>query len=150
METEKGETKEDFENEEEIKENCEIKINNIIIRFSYYHKFNKEGKYIIQYLFKKKLSKINHMFYRCSSITYIDLSHFNTQSVKKMWEIFFKCYSLKNINLSNINTQNVTNMGYIFSDCSSLTTINLFNSNNQNATDMHTMFWEFLKEYKFV
>ena len=40
------------ENEKEIKENCEIKINNEIVPFSYFHKFDKVGKYKIQYLFK--------------------------------------------------------------------------------------------------
>ena len=44
-----------FENEKEIKENIEIKINGKIIEFSYYYKFNKEGKYKIEYLFKNKL-----------------------------------------------------------------------------------------------
>ena len=34
-----------FENEKEIKENCIIKINNKIIPFNYYNKFNEKGKY---------------------------------------------------------------------------------------------------------
>ena len=40
-----------FENEKEIKENCIIKINNKIIPFNYYNKFNEKGKYKIEYLF---------------------------------------------------------------------------------------------------
>ena len=46
----KLEDKEDdfkYENEKEIKDNCEIKINNIIIPFNYFYKFNKIGKYKI-------------------------------------------------------------------------------------------------------
>ena len=35
-----------YENEKEIKENIKIKINDKIIPFSYYYKFEKEGKYI--------------------------------------------------------------------------------------------------------
>ena len=35
----------EYENEKEIKDNCEIRINNEIIPFSYFHKFNKKGKY---------------------------------------------------------------------------------------------------------
>ena len=42
-----------YENEKEIKENIEIKINEKIIEYTYYYKFNKEGKYIIEYSFKK-------------------------------------------------------------------------------------------------
>ena len=36
----------DNENEKEIKDNCEIRINNELIPFSYFHKFNKKGKYM--------------------------------------------------------------------------------------------------------
>ena len=35
-------------NEEEIKENCKIEINNEIIPFCYFYKFNKIGKYKIK------------------------------------------------------------------------------------------------------
>ena len=45
-------------NEKEIKENCEIRINNEIIPFSYFYTFKNKGKYKIKYSFKNKLSKI--------------------------------------------------------------------------------------------
>ena len=35
-----------YKNEKEIKENCEIKINNKIIPFSYFYKFEQKRKYI--------------------------------------------------------------------------------------------------------
>ena len=38
-------------NEEEIKEKCIIEINNKIIPFTYYYKFNKKGKFTIKYRF---------------------------------------------------------------------------------------------------
>ena len=135
-------SKEDYknENEKEIKENCEIKINNIIMVFSYFYKFNKKGKYLIKYSFNNILSKINHMFNRCISLKNIDLSNFNTQNVNNISFMFYKCCSLTNINLSNFNTQNVTNMSNIFSGCSSLTNINLSNFNTQNVTNMSSMF----------
>ena len=63
-----------YENEKEIKENCEIKINNNIIPFSYYYKFKNKGKYKIEYTFKNKLSKTCYMFFNCSSLTNINLS----------------------------------------------------------------------------
>ena len=44
-----------YENEKVIKENIEIKINGKKIIFSYLYKFNKEGKYKIEYLFKKNM-----------------------------------------------------------------------------------------------
>ena len=91
-----GDIKE-YYNEKEIKDNCEMRINDEIISFSYKYKFNKKGKYIIKYSFKKNVSKINYLFRAC------------------------KC--LVNINLSNFNIQNVINMELIFSGCSSLTNL---------------------------
>ena len=75
---------------------------------------------------KNKLSKTCFMFWRCSSLTNINLSNFNTQNVTNMGSMFDGCSSLTNINLSNFNTQNVTDMSCMFSCCSSLTNINLF------------------------
>ena len=40
------EYKKENENEKEIKDNCEIIINDELIPFSYFHKFNKKGKYM--------------------------------------------------------------------------------------------------------
>ena len=125
-----------YENEEEIQNNCEILIDNNKIEFSYLYKFEKEGKYLIKYIFNNNLSKTDYMFYECSSLTNIDLSNFNTQNVTNMGDMFNGCSSLTNIDLSNFNTQNVTNMCRMFYDCSSLTNIDLSNFNTQNVTDM--------------
>ena len=48
-----------YENEKEIKENCIIKINNKGIPFNYLYKFKEKGKFIIKYLFKKKIKNAN-------------------------------------------------------------------------------------------
>ena len=93
-------------NEKEIKK-CIIEINNKRINFSYFHKFNKIGKYIIKYSFLKEIIKINYMFSECEYLTNIDLSNFNTQNVTNMCYMFYECNSLTNIDLSNFNTQKV-------------------------------------------
>ena len=59
----------EFENEKEIKENVVIKINGKLINYSCSHKFEKEGKYTLEYLFKNNLTKINHMFSYCELLT---------------------------------------------------------------------------------
>ena len=110
----------ELENEKEIKENCEIRINDEIIPFFYFYKFNKKGKYTIKYIFKNNITKLDWMFSECSSLTNINLSNFNTNNVTNMRYIFYKCSSIKNINLSNFNTNNVKDMSYMFSGCSSL------------------------------
>ena len=53
-------------NEKEIKENIEIKINGKLIEFTYYYKFNKEGKNIIEYSFNNNLTKTCYMFCICN------------------------------------------------------------------------------------
>ena len=113
-----------YENEKEIKDNCKIKINNEIIPFSYFYKFNNKGKYKIIYEFKDKLKKIDYMFYGCDSLMNIDLSNFNTQNANNMSYMFNGCNSLTNLDLSNFNKQNVTNMSWMFSECNKITNIN--------------------------
>ena len=130
-----------YENEKDIKENTEIKIEGEKINFSYYHSFDKKGIYEILYIFKKELSKTNHMFYNCDKITNLYLSNFNTQNVTNMSHMFTCCKTLTKLNLSNLNTQNVTNMSYIFSGCNSLNNLNLSNINTQNLIDISGMFY---------
>ena len=128
------------ENEKEIKENIEIKINKKIIEFTYYYKFKEEGKYIIEYIFKKNLTKTCLMFSNCNTLTNLNLSNFNTQNVTNMCGMFHNCDLLTILNLSNFNTQSVTNMSGIFSGCKSLTNLSLSNFNIENVTDMSHMF----------
>ena len=131
-----------YENEKEIKENCEIRINDELIPFSYFHKFNKKGKYKIKYTFILNIRKINYIFYECSSLTNINLSNFNTNNVTNMSCMFLGCSSLKDINISKFNTNNVTNMSCMFFGCSSLIELNLSNFNTDKVIDMSCMFSE--------
>ena len=129
-----------YKNEKEIK-NCEIRINKeLIIPFNYEHKFKEKGKYIIKYIFKKNLENICLMFYRCTSLTKIDLTNINTDNVTYINGLFSGCSSLTNIDLSNFKTNKVTDMGFLFRRCSSLTNINLSNFNTDNVTGMFCMF----------
>ena len=56
----------DINNEKEIKENCELYLNENKIDFCYKYKFTKEGKNTIKIIFKKPLININCMFYSCN------------------------------------------------------------------------------------
>ena len=138
-EGEEEENKEN-ENEEQIKENIQIKINKKIIDFSYYHKFEKVGKYEIEYSFKSNLTNINYMFYNCLNLTSLNLSKFKTENINNMKSIFDGCESLLNINLSNMDTKNANDMSYMFNDCKSLKSLDLSNFNTKNANDMSNMF----------
>ena len=50
--------------------------------------------------------------------------------------MFNKCSKLSSLNLSDFNTDDVTNMSYMFNKCSSLTSLNLSNFNTNNVKDM--------------
>ena len=99
-----------YDNEKEMKENCEIEINYKNIGFIYNYKFKEKGNYIIKYTFRNNITKTDFMFYGCKLLNNIDLSNFNTENVSNMGHMFDGCESLTNINLSYIKTKNVTNM----------------------------------------
>ena len=82
-----------FKNEDEIKK-CEIKINNEIIPFNYYHQFKSKGKYTIKYSFKNNLKCTCLMFGDCKLLTNINLSNFNTNNVINMSGMFYECEKL--------------------------------------------------------
>ena len=132
----------EFDNEKDIKENIQIKINGETIPFSYMHKFKKEGKYKIEYIFKKNLTKINHMFYGCWKLTSLDLSNYNTKNAINMSYMFYDCFSLSTLNLSNFNTENAEKTVNMFNGCKSLQDINLANSHTQNVNDKSSLFYD--------
>ena len=55
-------------NEDEIKENCDLYLNNNKIDFSYKYKFPKDGKYKIQITIKNPLSNTNYMFFNLKKL----------------------------------------------------------------------------------
>jgi len=127
-------------NEKEIIENIEVRINGEKIEFSYTYKFGKEGKYKIEYLFKKNITRTSYMFYNCHRLIDINLSNFNSQNVIDTRNMFSYSSSLKYINLTNFNTSKVTDMRYMFSGCDSLTSLNLLNLDTKNVINMSEMF----------
>ena len=128
-----------YENEEEIK-NCKIKINDVFIPFTYFHKFTKVGKYSIKYIFVDNITKMDYMFYNCELLSFINLSNLNAQNVINISDIFFDCNSLVEVNLFKEDTPNLVYMAYAFSNCNSLANIDLSKLNTRNVTDMSNMF----------
>ena len=129
-----------YDNKKQIEENCEIKIDGEKIKFSFKHRFEKEGTYEIEYLFKKNITNTSYMFSRCKFLTNLDLSNFNAKDVTNMEYMFENCKSLKSLNLENYNTPNVTNMRGMFSGCDSLINLDLSNLYTMNVYTMYRMF----------
>jgi surface protein len=81
------------------------------------------------------------MFSDCSSLTSLDVSKFNTENVANMREMFYFCRNLTTIDVSGFNTDNVTNMKYMFYDCEHLTSLDVSGFKTDNVTDMSYMFY---------
>ena len=120
--------------------NTELYINDKKFKYEKYFIPEKEGDYNILLKFKINMNDCSFMFYKCSNITKIDLSSFDTQNVTDMRKMFFGCNNLKEIDLSTFNTQSVTNMFGMFGKCKNLNNINLSLFSTENVTDMSYMF----------
>ena len=130
----------EFYNEKDIKESCEIEINDEIIPFSYDYKFKEERQFIIKYSFNHRLKNNNCMFSDCENITEINFAKFYSRDVTNMRGLFWCCKSLININFSNFLTNNVINMAELFIGCESLKNIDLSNFNTENVINMENIF----------
>ena len=114
--------------------------------FSFYKVEN--GKYISNLISinfnnnfnTSNVTNISYMFYKCESLTSLDISNFNTLNVTNMKCMFSDCSSLTSLDLSSFNTANVTNMLSMFYYCTSLTSLNLSNFDTANVTNMLNMF----------
>ena len=70
-----------------------------------------------------RVKNMDHMFYRCLSLTNLDLSSFDTSRVQDMSWMFCHCSTLTTLDLRNFDTARVRNMSRMFYGCSSLTTL---------------------------
>ena len=95
----------------------------------------------LEYLNTEKVTDMYRMFFKCSSLTSLDVTHFNTANVTDMRYMFYKCSSLTSLDVTHFNTANVTDMSYMFSSCSSLTSLDVTHFNTANVTNMSTMFY---------
>ena len=94
----------------------------------------------LEYLNTEKVTDMNCMFFNCSALTSLDVTHFNTAKVTDMNGMFNECSKLTSLDVSKFNTANVTNMGNMFFNCSALTSLDVTNFNTENVTNMNSMF----------
>ena len=81
------------------------------------------------------------MFSVCRSISYLDISNFDTNNVTSMRYMFNSGTSLESLDLSHFQTSKVTTMENMFSVCSRLTSLNLSSFDLSNVTIMASMFY---------
>ena len=94
----------------------------------------------IENLNTENVKDMSDMFYICSGLISLDVTHFNTENVKDMSNIFYGCSGLISLDVTHFNTENVTSMRNMFYSCSSLTSLDVTNFNTANVTDMSNMF----------
>lgn len=72
----------------------------------------------------------------------LDLSHFDTSNVTRMYGMFAGLLWIGALNLSSFDTSNVTNMAFMFSNLHSYKggNLDLSHFDTSNVTDMHNMF----------
>ena len=91
------------------------------------------------------VTNMAHTFRECKLLTSLDVSNFNTANVTNMISMFDGCNLLVSLDLSNFDTSKVTNTGYMFSYCRALTNLNFgtLTSNYTTITDSTKMFeWD--------
>ena len=84
---------------------------------------------------------MSDMFYSCSGLISLDVTHFNTANVTSMSGMFDGCSGLISLDVTHFNTENVTSMRDMFDGCSGLTSLDVTNFNTAHVTDMSYMFY---------
>ena len=88
----------------------------------------------------ENVTSMNSMFYKCQSLSSLDLSSFNTANVADMKNMFSFCSNLTSLDLAKFNTSNVTTMYSMFDECKNLTSLDLRSFNTQKVRNMQYMF----------
>ena len=96
----------------------------------------------LEYLHTDFMTTTTFMFYRCSSLRSLDLSHFNTANVENMQGMFELCLSMTQLDLSSFNTSKVTDMRSMFYNCNNLTTISVGPGWNTDAVENSAYMFE--------
>ena len=75
----------------------------------------------------------NTMFRDCIGITDLDLTYFNTSTIKtNMQNLFAGCTNLKTVNINNFDMTKITNVNSMFNGCFSLKEIDISGWKNTN------------------
>ena len=118
----------------------EVIINNIRKSYVFYeYEFINDINNVIL-IWNNPFNNLQALFYKCSNITEVDLSHFDSSSLKYIGRLFHECSSLTYVNFTNFITDNVEAMHYMFRECISLKSLDLSNFNTQLVTNMNYMF----------
>ncbi len=94
----------------------------------------------IENLNTSDVTSMASLFYNCSSLKELDVSHFKTDNVVDGFFLFNGCSELENLDVSGFNTSNFRTMEGMFAGCKKLKFLNLKNFNTERVTHMLNMF----------
>ena len=94
----------------------------------------------MEYLRTDEVTNMSYMFFNCTVLESLDVTHFNTANVTNMGYMFSNCIGLTSLDLSHFNTEKVTNMSSMFDRCSALTALDVSGFNTASVTSMYAMF----------
>lgn len=86
------------------------------------------------------LTNMQYMFENCTKLTGLNLSGWDTSNVTSMEGLFGHDQQLTNLRLDGWNTGNVRLMGHMFEYCTKLTSLDLSGWDTSNVTDMYALF----------
>ena len=96
----------------------------------------------LEYLKTDKVTDMRNMFYGCSKLTTLDVSHLKTGNVTNMNLMFYYCSGLTSLDVTGFNTANVTDMGSMFNNCSGLKSLDISSFKTEKVKDMIQMFYQ--------
>ena len=88
------------------------------------------------------LKDVSHMFQYCSKLKYINFQNFDTSGVTNMESMFEYCNSLESLDLSSFDVSKVKSMKRMFYVCESLILLNLSNFNTPSLSDTEKIFYD--------
>ena len=117
-----------------------------------YNKYSNEFQKLttidgLELLDTSRTTDMHYMFFRCKSLTSLDVTKFNTSNVTSMSSMFENCSGLTSLDVTSFNTCNVTSMKNMFAlgnmglnISSVLRTLDVSGFDTSNVTDMCGMF----------
>ena len=86
------------------------------------------------------VTSMQGMFCKCTKLTNLDISNYNTSEVTTMKDMFVGCQNLETLIIGDIDTSKVSSMESMFNGCSKLTTLDIRGLDTENVSTMLSMF----------
>uniref|UniRef100_UPI00101AD212 leucine-rich repeat protein n=1 Tax=Enteroscipio rubneri TaxID=2070686 RepID=UPI00101AD212 len=86
------------------------------------------------------ISDMTCLFYGCSSLSFLDVSKWDTSNLFVAYSLFANCSRLSSIDVSGWNTPKLTQTTWMFSGCTSLTSLDFSSWDTSKVSAMGRMF----------